>query len=280
MNSSVCLIWRLRNNIFSENRYEILAERENRMDLKEFFQQNPRAALGFSGGVDSAFLLAMAVKYKAQVQPYFIKTAFQPEFELHDARELTRRLGVELTVIEHDILSSRQVAENPENRCYYCKKTLFGLLKEKALKDGYTMLLDGTNASDDFSDRPGMQAIRELEVRSPLRECGLTKTEIRRLSKEEGLFTWNKPSYACLATRIPAGTVLTEPELQKIEKAEGKLFSLGFMDFRIRLFHGAARIQLPAEQMAKMTEIREEIYRELKPYFKAVLLDLETRKSV
>ena len=90
------------------------------MDLKEFFQQNPRAALGFSGGVDSAFLLAMAVKYKAQVQPYFIKTAFQPEFELHDARELTRRLGVELTVIEHDILSSRQVAENPENRCYYC----------------------------------------------------------------------------------------------------------------------------------------------------------------
>ena len=142
------------------------------------------------------------------------------------------------------------------------------------------MLLDGTNASDDFSDRPGMQAIRELQVRSPLRECGLTKTEIRRLSKEEGLFTWNKPSYACLATRIPAGTVLTEPELQKIEKAEDKLFSLGFTDFRIRLFHGAARIQLPAEQMAKMTEIREEIYRELKPYFKAVLLDLETRKSV
>ena len=169
MNSSVCLIWRLRNNIFSENRYEILAERENRMDLKEFFQQNPRAALGFSGGVDSAFLLAMAVKYKAQVQPYFIKTAFQPEFELHDARELTRRLGVELTVIEHDILSSRQVAENPENRCYYCKKTLFGLLKEKALKDGYTMLLDGTNASDDFSDRPGMQAIRELFASSGMR---------------------------------------------------------------------------------------------------------------
>ena len=145
---------------------------------------------------------------------------------------------------------------------------------------GYTMLLDGTNASDDFSDRPGMQAIRELEVRSPLRECGLTKTEIRRLSREEGLFTWNKPSYACLATRIPAGIVLTEPELQKIEKAEDKLFSLGFTDFRIRLFHGAARIQLPAEQMAKMTEMREEIYRELKPYFKAVLLDLETRKSV
>ena len=108
MNSSVCLIWRLRNNIFSENRYEILAERENRMDLKEFFQQNPRAALGFSGGVDSAFLLAMAVKYKAQVQPYFIKTAFQPEFELHDARELTRRLGVELTAVSYTHLRAHE----------------------------------------------------------------------------------------------------------------------------------------------------------------------------
>lgn len=250
------------------------------MDLKEFFQQHPKAALGFSGGVDSAFLLAMAVKYKAQIQPYFIKTAFQPQFELNDARELTRQLGVELTVIEHDILSDGQVAENPENRCYYCKKELFGLLKEKALKDGYTLLLDGTNASDDSSDRPGMQAIRELQVRSPLRECGLTKDEIRRLSREEGLFTWNKPSYACLATRIPAGTVLTEQELQKIEKAEDELFRLGFTDFRIRLFYGAARIQLPAEQMEKVTEMREEIYKVLKPHFQAVFLDLEARQSV
>lgn len=250
------------------------------MDLKKFFQQHPKAALGFSGGVDSAFLLAMAVKYKAQVQPYFIKTAFQPEFELNDARELTRQLGVELTVIEHDILSNGQVAENPENRCYYCKKELFGLLKEKALKDGYTLLLDGTNASDDSSDRPGMQAIRELQVRSPLRECGFTKDEIRRLSREEGLFTWNKPSYACLATRIPAGTVLTEQELQKIEKAEDELFRLGFTDFRIRLFYGAARIQLPAEQMEKVTEMREEIHKVLKPYFQGVFLDLEARQSV
>ena len=238
MNSSVCLIWRLRNNIFSENRYEILAERENRMDLKEFFQQNPRAALGFSGGVDSAFLLAMAVKYKAQVQPYFIKTAFQPEFELHDARELTRRLGVELTVIEHDILSSRQVAENPENRCYYCKKTLFGLLKEKALKDGYTMLLDGTNASDDFSDRPGMQAIRELEVRSPLRECGLTKTEIRRLSKEEGLFTWNKPSYACLQQEYLRVLCLQNRSFKKSKRLKTSCSALDLRIFASGFFMG------------------------------------------
>ena len=189
------------------------------MDLKEFFQQNPRAALGFSGGVDSAFLLAMAVKYKAQIQPYFIKTAFQPEFELNDARKLTRQLGVKLIVIRHDILSNRQVAENPENRCYYCKKNIFGLLKENALKDGYTVLLDGTNASDDSSDRPGMQAIRELQVRSPLRECGLTKDEIRRLSREEGLFTWNKPSYACPGNKNTRGNCADKTGTSKNRKS-------------------------------------------------------------
>lgn len=135
--------------------------------------------------MDSAFLLAMAVKYKAQVQPYFIKTAFQPEFELHDARELTRRLGVELTVIEHDILSSRQVAETRRTDAITAKNTVW-TFKGKALKDGYTMLLDGTNASDDSSDRPGMQAIRELEVRSPLRECGLTKQRYEGFPERKG----------------------------------------------------------------------------------------------
>lgn len=248
------------------------------MDLREFFKKHKKAALGFSGGVDSAFLLAMGVKYGADVRPYFIKSAFQPDFELKDARRLTDQLGVELTVIEYDVLSNEAVAANPSNRCYYCKRALFGLLRERALADGYTLLLDGTNASDDASDRPGTKAIRELQVLSPLRECGLTKDDIRRLSWEEGLFTWEKPSYACLATRVPSGEPLTFEKLHKIEEAEDQMFRLGFTDFRIRLFHDAARIQIPARQFDAALERHDKLLAALHPYFDTILLDLEPRK--
>ena len=137
------------------------------MVLKEFFQKHPKAALGFSGGVDSAFLLYAGKKYGADIRPYFIKTAFQPEFELQDALRLTKELGTELTVIACDILSETQVAGNPPDRCYYCKSILFGTLKRQAVKDGYEVILDGTNASDEASDRPGMRAVQELKVLSP-----------------------------------------------------------------------------------------------------------------
>ena len=247
------------------------------MELKEFFKKYPHAALGFSGGVDSAYLLYAGKKYGADIRPYFIKTAFQPEFELRDAIRLAKELDVELTVIRHDILAEDRVAENPADRCYYCKSALFHALKKQAVEDGYNVLLDGTNASDEASDRPGMKAIRELEVLSPLRECGLTKGEIRRLSREAGLFTWEKPSYACLATRVPAGNPLTAEILAKIEKGEDTLTAMGFSDFRIRVFHDAARLQLPESQLKLAVQKREELLKILKPYFPAVLLDLETR---
>ena len=247
------------------------------MKLKEFFEKYPRVALGFSGGVDSAYLLYAGRKYGADIRPYFIKTAFQPEFELRDAHRLTEELGIELTVVEYDILAETQVAQNPPNRCYYCKSALFGALKQQALKDGYEILLDGTNASDDASDRPGMKAIREMKVLSPLRECGLTKDEIRILSREAGLFTWEKPSYACLATRIPTGEPVSGELLKRIERSEDALSALGFSDFRVRVFHDAARIQLPKGQFEKAAQDRERILNVLKPYFTAVLLDLEAR---
>lgn len=247
------------------------------MKLKEFFEKYPRVALGFSGGVDSAYLLYAGKKYGADIRPYFIKTAFQPEFELRDAHRLTEELGIELTVVEYDILAETQVAQNPPNRCYYCKSALFGALKQQALKDGYEILLDGTNASDDASDRPGMKAIREMKVLSPLRECGLTKDEIRILSREAGLFTWEKPSYACLATRIPTGEPVSGELLKRIERSEDALSALGFSDFRVRVFHDAARIQLPKGQFEQAAQDRERILNVLKPYFPAVLLDLETR---
>lgn len=247
------------------------------MTLTDFFHAHPKAALGFSGGVDSSYLLYAARSCGADVRPYFIKTPFQPAFELEDARKLAAQIGAELTVIEHDILCNDAVAANPADRCYHCKAALFGLLKARAMQDGYSLLIDGTNASDDASDRPGMRALHELEVRSPLRECGLTKAEIRRLSKEAGLFTWDKPAYACLATPAPTGTRLTAELLDRVEQAESELFQLGFHDLRVRVFHDAARIQLRAEEFPRAVELREEIQQGLSPWFKTVLLDMKAR---
>ena len=183
----------------------------------------------------------------------------------------------ELTVLELDALSDPSVAANPADRCYHCKRNLFGTLAARALADGYTLLLDGTNASDDAGDRPGMRALRELSVRSPLRECGLTKAFIRARSREAGLFTWDKPAYACLATRVPTGEPITAEKLQKTERAEALLFSLGFRDFRVRYFADAARIQLPEAQLPLALERRTELLSELKKIYPAVLLDLEVR---
>ena len=247
------------------------------MTLEQFFQENPRCALGFSGGVDSAYLLYAGVKAGADIRPYFIKTAFQPVFELADAQKLAAGLGVEVTVLELDALADPQVAANPADRCYYCKQNLFRTLKDRAIADGYPVLLDGTNASDEAGDRPGMRALAELSVRSPLRECGLTKAEIRARSREAGLFTWDKPAYACLATRVPAGETITADILARVEGAEDALFRLGYTDFRVRVFHGAARLQLPRGQMERAVREAETIQAALKPYFTPILLDLEGR---
>lgn len=247
------------------------------MELKEFFKEYPKAAIGFSGGVDSSYLLYAAKKYGADIQPYYIKTEFQPQFEYADAVMLCNNLGIKLKVIEYSILSEDIVTENPKNRCYYCKKILFSLIKKKAAEDGYNLIIDGTNASDDANDRAGMKSLEELEIRSPLRECGLTKERIRALSKEAGLFTWNKPAYACLATRIPTGERISADLLNKVECSENILMSMGFSDFRVRVFADAARLQIKSEQFLKAAECRMEILKRIKPYFENVLLDMETR---
>ena len=247
------------------------------MSLQTFFKQNPKAALAFSGGVDSSYLLYAAAQYGADIRPYFFHTPFQPAFELEDAKRVAAFTGIELTIIKYNILSIPEVQANPSNRCYYCKTALFTALQKRAAQDSYTLLLDGTNASDDASDRPGMRALRELSVRSPLRECGLTKQDVRNLSREAGLFTWEKPSYACLATRIPSGTALTQDMLHRVECAEHALFDLGFSDLRVRVFHGAARIQIPEQQWETMLSRRSAVLQALKPFFPQVLLDLEVR---
>lgn len=247
------------------------------MELKDFFEQNPNVAIAFSGGVDSSYLLYVAMKYGKKVKAYYIKSAFQPQFEYDDAMKMIDHLKADVKVIEVDALEDERVAANPTNRCYYCKLNIFSKIIESAVADGFEVLIDGTNATDDADDRPGMKALQELKVISPLRECGLTKDEIRRLSKEAGLFTWNKPAYACLATRIPAGIPIDEQMLANTEKAEGILFDMGFTDFRIRYFEGCARIQIVEEQMPILVEKRKDILAALKPYYRSVMLDLEVR---
>ena len=248
------------------------------MELKHFFDTHPEVAIAFSGGVDSAYLLYAAKQYGKRVKAYYVKTAFQPQFELEDAQRLAEELSAEIEVLKVDILCQSIIVNNPADRCYHCKKELFSRILKAAQEDGFSVLLDGTNASDEASDRPGMRAIAELSVRSPLRECGLTKAQIRQLSKEAGLFTHDKPAYACLATRIPTGECITEEKLLRTEQAEGYLSRMGLRDFRVRSQGTSAKIQVTETDLALLMQHREDILSELKKHYTSVMLDLEVRK--
>ncbi len=247
------------------------------MDLPSFFQQHPRGLLALSGGVDSALLAWAAGKYGAGWRACFVQTPFQPAHERADAEILADLCGLPLTVLEADVLADPQVAANPPRRCYFCKRALFRAILDHAAEKGLPLVADGTNASDDAGDRPGMAALAELGVRSPLRECGLTKADVRRLSREAGLPTWDKPAYACLATRVPTGTPLTAAALEKVEQGEAVLAALGFRDFRLRLRGDGALVQVTAAQMPLALERRAEILAGLAPLFAAVHLDLTAR---
>ena len=248
------------------------------MELKDFFRRYNKVALAFSGGTDSAYLMYEARNNGADIKAYFIKSQFQPEFELEDAKRLAKQLVVPLEVIECDVLSCHQVSKNPKDRCYYCKQKIFTELKKAADRDGYSCIIDGTNASDNSKERPGMKALAELKVLSPLKECGIDKERVRGESKIAKLFTWEKPSYACLATRIPEGRTITVEDLQKVENAEFRLSQLGFSDFRVRIIDRGARLQVREQQLYLVVEKRKEIIDILKEYFDMILLDLEERK--
>lgn len=249
------------------------------MTLQQFFQEHPRVAIAFSGGVDSAYLLYAAKECGADARAYYVKSPLQPQFEYEDALRLVRLLDADLTVLDLDVLSDPVITANPKNRCYHCKRRIFTAIQEAAAQDGFSVIVDGTNASDDAADRPGMQALKELRVLSPLRECGLTKNEIRRISRQAGLFTHDKPAYACLATRIPTGTPITRIDLNRIERSEDFLRNLGFSDFRIRLMGDSAKIQLPESQLSLLLRHRETILAKLKEDYSTVLLDLEVRNG-
>ena len=249
------------------------------MNLNEFFTEHNKVALAFSGGADSSDLLYAAKENGADVQPYYVKSQFQPEFEHEDARKLASELGIELKEISVDVLQFDEVTANPSNRCYYCKKRIMGAIRKAASADGYDTIIDGTNASDDGGDRPGMRVLKEENILSPLRMCGITKAELRRLSHEAGLFTWNKPAYACLATRVPTGEKITAEKLTAVEQSESYLFSLGFTDFRVRLRDGGALLQFTEKQQPKAQAEFETIKAELLKCFAVVRLDQKAREE-
>lgn len=251
--------------------------------LSAFFRAHPKVALAFSGGTDSAYLLYAARACGCRVRAYYVSTQFQPAFELEDAKRLALELGADLKILPLDVLSSDTVRNNPSDRCYYCKHTIFQAILRAASEDGWKEIIDGTNASDDAKDRPGMRALRELKVLSPLRRSKITKKALREYSRNANLFTWDKPAYACLATRIPTGTKITAEILKKVEWSEAALSSMGFSDFRVRVLPDekskswAAKLQLTESQLPLLMEHRKTVFDLLSKEFADIFLDLNAR---
>ncbi|AGI47277.1 conserved hypothetical protein TIGR00268 [Thermoplasmatales archaeon BRNA1] len=228
-------------------------------ELKQFFVKNPKVAIAFSGGCDSSYLFYAAVNCDADVAVYFFSSQFQPEHECHDALRTALQLGRPLKVIEGDSLADKRIAANDQDRCYWCKRLVFSKIIERAKADGYDLVIDGTNASDDPDDRPGMRALPELGIRSPLREAGLLKPDIRRLSHEAGLWTWNIATYSCLATRCEPGVPITEALLKRTDNCESIIEKFGFTDFRIRTRGNGAVLEVPREQRNLLEQNKRDI---------------------
>ena len=244
-------------------------------------RREKKLAVAFSAGVDSTLLLKAAVNTlgNENVLAVTALSASFPEREADEADVFTRGIGVSRVTVEVDQLSIPGFRENPANRCYLCKKVLFTQMMEAAREKGFEVMAEGSNV-DDLSDyRPGLKAIEELGVRSPLREAGLTKAEIRELSSELGLPTWNKPSFACLATRFVYGETISDEKLRRVELGERLLQDLGFKQFRVRI-HGEegrlARIEVLPGELEKLLKKRQEITSEFrKAGFDYTAMDLE-----
>lgn len=238
-------------------------------------------AVAFSGGVDSAFLVYAAHEaLGGKLLAITAVTQSYPRHEAADAAKILQSYGVKHAQIELNQLVIPGFCQNGAERCYYCKYALFTKIKEAAQKQGISLVADGANTDDENDYRPGMRATAELGILSPLRSAGFSKLDIREASKELGIFTWNKPSYACLASRIPYGEEITAEKLAMVERAEQALLDMGFKEMRVRCHGKLARIEVAENDFAKAAAQRKEISAAVKNAgFLYAALDLEGFRS-
>lgn len=223
--------------------------------LQGILQKLGSVAVAFSSGVDSTFLVKVAHDtLGAKAVAFTAASDFVPQRDVDEAKAFCAKEGIEHHVVPFPILTVPHVKENPENRCYYCKHALFSHMKEIAAEKGLACVVDGSNLDDDGDYRPGHRALKELGIVSPLHEAGLYKQDIRDLSKALGLPTWDKPSFACLASRFPYGTELTPEGLDRVNLAEEFLMDRGFRQLRVRAHGNIARIELLPSDIPRMLD--------------------------
>ena len=245
--------------------------------LREILKSLGSVLIAYSGGVDSTFLAKVAFDVLGKnTLAVTISSEIHPRWESEEAEELAREIGIRHETVVADALSIPGISDNPPNRCYYCKSDILSKLKEIAGERGLEQVIEGTNFDDLSDHRPGMRAVAEQGVRSPLKEAKLTKADIRALSKRLGLPTWDKPSLACLASRFPYGIRITSENLTAVDEAETFLRKLGFHQLRVRHHDDIARIEVPQEDMETLLQNREQIVERLKELgYKYVTIDLQ-----